>query len=130
MKLVLAAAAALTFAAPALAQPGGESPFLERSAAAVRAELPITLNDGFVVTRAEARDGTLVVLVEDRNDVAAGIGPGVAAAQLGSGLALGFCESGNSFSDQFFGQGLKLRADLLLKSGVRVEGPAIDRCPE
>lgn len=130
MKLLSAVAAAFALGAAAPAGAQESEAFLQQFAEAVRTQLPIVAGHGFVVTRAEGREGVLVVLVEDRNDVAAGMPPGQAARQLALGLAHGFCEKGDEFSATFFGKGLKLRADLVSTSGERIEGEIVDDCPQ
>lgn len=95
----------------------------------MRPGLPKPLNDGMVMTEVAAKDGLLVVLVEDRKNLAATMSPEEMAKEMAKGLALGFCGD-KAAAEQMLKIGLSIRSDLLLVDGRRVESPVLDRCPD
>lgn len=128
MKLLLAAAAFLA-AGPALAQQAAPPSFAQMVAEGMKPELPKPLNDGLVMTEVGAEGGMLVVLVEDRQNLAASTTPEEMARQMAIGLAMGFCKD-KAVAQQMLKIGLSIRADLLLVDGRRIESDVLDRCPD
>ena len=128
MKIMIASAALLC-ALPAAAQAPNAKSFAALVADGMRPELPKPLNDGLVMTEVGAEGGLLVVLVEDRKNLAATMRPEEMAEEMAKGLALGFCAD-KAAAEQMLKIGLSIRADLLLVDGRRVASPVLDRCPD
>ena len=123
------AAAALFCALPAAAQAPNAPSFAALVADGMRPDLPKPLNDGLVMTEVGAEGGLLVVLVEDRKNLAATMSPEEMAEEMAKGLVLGFCAD-KAAAEQMLKIGLSIRADLLLVDGRRVASPVLDRCPD
>ena len=128
MKMMFAAAA-LFCAFPAVAQMPDASSFAALVADGMRPELPKPLNDGMVMTEVRAEGGLLVILVEDRQNLAAAMSPEEMAQEMAKGIAMGFCGD-KAAAEQMLKIGLSLRADLLLVDGRRIPSPVLDRCPD
>ena len=125
---ILFAAAALFCALPAVAQAPNAQSFAALVADGMRPQLPKPLTGGMVMTEVSAQGGLLVVLVEDRENLAATMAPEDMAQEMAKGLAIGFCAE-KAAAENMLKIGLSIRADLLLVDGRRVESPVLDRCP-
>ena len=127
MTFLIAAAAAILAAAPA----GPEAPppsLAELVAEGMAPQLPMALNDGLVMTEVKSEGQVLLVVVEDRENVAATRPAAEVADEMARGLAHGFCED-KSAATTMLAAGLAIRAELLLTDGSRISSPKVDRCP-
>ena len=128
MKLLISAAA-LLFAAPAFSQAAPSPSIAELVAQGMQSDLPKPLDNGLVMTEVAAEDGTLVVLVEDRENFTAAMPAAVVTQEMVKGLAQGFCRD-RTLADQMIAHGFKMRAELLVADGGRIRSAVIDRCPD
>ena len=129
MTFLIAAAVAILAGAPAVAKEAPTPSLAELVAQGMRPKLPMVLNDGLVMTQVKGDGRILLVIVEDRENVAARMSAADAAQQMAEGIATGFCEDKDTASEML-GAGFAIRADLLLVDGSRISSPIVDRCPE